>query len=61
MKCGDVGYRFPFDLLSFEPKPYLAPAKSKADDPWAPPPPPLTREQHRKYPGEEFTRAYEEN
>ena len=50
----------PNDLLSFEPPPGLVPKKSRADDPWAPPPPPLTRRQHRKYPGEEFVRAYEE-
>ncbi len=49
------------DLLRVERPPSLAPKKSRADDPWAPPPPPLTRRQHQKYPGEEFVKAYEED
>jgi len=48
------------DLLKFEPPYHLIQKKSRADNPWAAPPPPLTRRQHQKYPGEEFVRAYEE-
>ena len=51
----------PNDLLNFEPPPSLAPQKSRPNDPWAPPPPPLTRRQHQKYPGEEFVKAYAES
>jgi len=48
------------DLLKFEPPSHLIQKKSRADNPWAAPPPPLTRRQHQKFPGEEFVRAYEE-
>lgn len=47
----------PNDLLSFEPPPNLVKEKSKKDNLF--PPPPLTREQHRKYPGSEFVRAFD--
>ncbi|MGB0388291.1 MAG: helix-turn-helix domain-containing protein [Ardenticatenaceae bacterium] len=52
------------DILSIEIPSDVKPDQNRANDPWGPlpsPPPPLTRRQHRKYPGEEFVRAYEEN
>ncbi len=49
------------DILRIERPPSLAPKKSRADDPWAPPPPPLTRRQRLKYPGDEFVKAYAES
>ena len=47
----------PNDLLRFEPPVDEVSKSVNYDDH---PPPPLTRRQHRKYPGEEFVRAYEE-
>lgn len=55
------------DILKFEPPEELkANSIGINDDPWGPlppwasAPPPLTRRQHRKYPGEEFVKAYAE-
>jgi len=54
------------DILTFELPEDLKSKQTRANDPWGPLPPfsslppPLTRRQHQKYPGEEFVRAYEE-
>ncbi len=48
------------DILKFDLPEGMKSEKSRANDPWAPPPPPLTRRQHQKYPGDEFVRAYVE-
>ncbi len=49
------------DILKFDLPKGMKSEKSRANDPWAPPPPPLTRRQHQKYPGDEFVKAYEED
>ena len=48
------------DILRIERPKHLKLSEDKADDTWLPPPP-LTRRQHQKYPGEEFVKAYEED
>lgn len=49
------------DILKFELPPDLSIKKIRDRDPWAPPPPPLTRRQRLKYPGDEFVKAYAES
>ncbi len=49
------------DILKFEMPEELKHQPIKTNDPWVPPPPPLTRRQRRKYPGDEFVKAYAES
>lgn len=47
------------DILYFEEPPHVKPDQNRTNDVWAPLPPPLTRRQHRQFPGEEFVRAFD--
>ncbi len=48
------------DILRVDRPSSLAPQDIQIDDSWTPPPPPLTRRQRLKYPGDEFVKAYAE-
>lgn len=48
------------DILRLEMEEDLNHLSARANDLWVPPPPPLTRRQRLKYPGEEFVNAYAE-
>lgn len=49
------------DILKFKMSNNFEFTESPKDDSWTPPPPPLTRRQRRKYPGDEFVKAYAES
>ena len=49
------------DIFKFEMPEESNHLPARSNNPWAPPPPPLTRRQRLKYPGEEFVKAYAES